>query len=257
MSKPLLVVLKHLCHGMTKYLLLMKRYWQKKKFINNIMKKQMNKTKKKMLKKKYKQPEPRKYEGVFWNGAHGQWWAQKTYPPGHKPRQAYVGCHKVQRKCAELLAQYSECRAPLKRLDRGAQEGNVPRLYAGVFFRKEKKLWVAQATYPPGHKPRQEMVGQSFNSQKAAAQALAKHLNCTLGSLRLRKDGFYRGSLAVKKALKNFRVLQNMWVKKHMIPGEIFHGGVGILELGGSPLYYNCMGNDCTRRVDLHGDAFC
>ena len=101
------------------------------------------------------------------------------------------------------------------------------------------------------------MVGQAFKSQKAAAEALAKHLNVTLGSLRLRKKGFYRGSLAVKKALKNFRVLQNMWVKKHMIPGEIFHGGVGILELGGSPLYYNCMGNDCTRRVDLRGDAFC
>ena len=62
---------------MKKYLLLMKRYWQKKKFINNIIKKQMNKTKKKMLKKKYKQPEPRKYEGVFWNGVDGHWWDRR------------------------------------------------------------------------------------------------------------------------------------------------------------------------------------
>ena len=236
----------------------MKRLWQKKKFINNIMKKQMNKTKKKMLKNEYRQPEPRKYKGVFWRSVHGHWWAQKTYPPGHKPRQAYVGCHKVQRKCAELLARCLKC--PLERLliDRSAQEGNVPRLYQGVFFHAKKKRWMAQATYPPGHKPRQEMVGQNFNSQKAAAAALAKHRNCKLGSLRLQKEGFYRsGSLAVKKALKNFRVLQNMWVKKHMIPGEIFQGGVGIQELGGSLSYYNCMGNDCTRRVDLHGDAFC
>ena len=222
------------------------------------MKKQMNKTKKKMLKKKYfKQPERRKYKGVFWKSAHGHWRAQKTHPPGHEPRQEYVGCHKVQRKCAELLAHSLKCPPKDLLIDRSAREGNVPRLYAGVFFHKAKKRWVAQATYPPGHKPRQEMVGQGFNSQKAAAEALAEHLDVTLGSLRLKKKEFYRGSLAVQKALKNFRVLQNMWVKKHMIPGEIFHGGVGILELGGSPLYYNCMGNDCTRRVDLRGDAFC
>ena len=76
-----------------------------------------------------------------------------------------------------------------------------PRLYTGVFFAKEKKRWIAQATYPPGHKPRQEMVGQGFNSQKAAAEALAKHRNCTLGSLRLNKKATNKN--IQKKAMKD------------------------------------------------------
>ena len=214
---------------MKKYLLLMKKYRQEKKFINNIMKKQ---TKKKKTKK---QPAPRKYKGVFWSSTRGVWFAQKTYPEGHKPRQEYLGCHKDQRKCAELLTS-QKCSLEDLLLDRSAPEGNMPQLYKGVFFRKKKKRWQAQVTHPPGHRPRQEVVGTNFRSQKAAAEALAEHLNVTVQSLRLRKEVFYSGSLAKKKALKNFKVLQNMFVKKNMIPGKIFHGWVGILEFGGSQL---------------------
>jgi hypothetical protein len=76
-----------------------------------------------------------------------------------------------------------------------------PRLYTGVFFAKEKKRWVAQATYPPHTVPRQEMVGQGFNSQKAAAEALAKHRNCTLSSLRLNKKATNKN--IQKKAMKD------------------------------------------------------
>ena len=76
-----------------------------------------------------------------------------------------------------------------------------PRLYTGVFFAKEKKRWIAQATYPPHTVPRQEMVGQGFNSQKAAAEALAKHRNCTLSSLRLNKKATNKN--IQKKAMKD------------------------------------------------------
>ena len=76
-----------------------------------------------------------------------------------------------------------------------------PRLYTGVFFAKKKKRWIAQATYPPHTVPRQEMVGQGFNSQKAAAEALAKHRNCTLGSLRLNKKATNKN--IQKKAMRD------------------------------------------------------
>ena len=146
--------------------------------------------------------------------------AQKTHPKGREPRQEYIGCHVSQRECAELLAKNLKCSSADLLVGRSDPEGRVPRLYKGVFYHIIKKRWIAQITHPAGHKPRQEPLGQGFPSQKAAAKALAEHLGVTLVSLRLKKAEFYTGALASRKALQNFQVLQQVWVKKKMIPGR-------------------------------------
>jgi hypothetical protein len=174
---------------------------------------------KRLNKMKFKQPEPRRYKYVFWNVFAGLWWAQKTNPAGHIPRQTYVGSGQSQKKCAEMMAVALKCTLLDLLLDRRETEGNQPRLYKGVFYHKRKKCWMAQVTHPVGHKPRQEFVGQGFKTQKAAAEALAEHLGQKVSFLRHKKHDFYKGAVAVRRALKNFQVLQKLWVKKKMIPG--------------------------------------
>ena len=65
----------------------------------------------------------------------------------------------------------------------------ITRLYKGVFFVKRKKRWLTTSW----------QTNKGFDSQKAAAEALAKHLNCTLGSLRLNK----KNKNIQKKAMKD------------------------------------------------------
>ena len=220
--------------SMKMHIMLMKRYRQQKKKTAESMKQQkkmnVNGVKKSMKKTQslaarisktpFKQPEPRKFRGVVWNKRIGVWMAVQTHPPGHKPRQEYWGCHSSQAKCAELLAKQLKCSVKDLLLDRNAREGKALRLYKGVFYHVMKKRWMAQVTYPAGHTPRQEIVGQGFSTQKAAAQALAVHLGVDLWALRLKKEEFYRSGMAVRKALGNFKVLQNLFVKKKMIPGR-------------------------------------
>ena len=217
---------------MKMHIMLMKRYRQQKKKTAESMKQQkkmnVNGVKKSMKKTQslaarktqFNQPEPRKFRGVVWNKRIGVWMAVQTHPPGHKPRQEYWGCRSSQAKCAELLAKQLKCSVKDLLLDRNAREGKTLRLYKGVFYHVMRKRWMAQVTYPAGHTPRQEIVGQGFSTQKAAAQALAVHLGVDLGSLRLKKEEFYWSGMADRKALGNFKVLQNLFVKKKMIPGR-------------------------------------
>ena len=185
--------------------------------------------------KKFKQLEPRKYDGVFWKSGLGKWMAQKTNPPGQIPRQEYLGIASKQKQCAEMLAAAKKCSLSDLVTDRAKPgekpEGNKPRLYKGVFYHKQKKHWMAQVTHPPGHTPRQECIGQAFRTQVAAARCLAKHLGVTCSKLRYKKHEFYRAGMACRKALQNFKVLHNLWVKKKMIPGRIISQSLGVAFL--------------------------
>jgi len=182
--------------------------------------------------KKFKQPEPRRYDGVFWKSGLGKWMAQKTNPPGQMPRQEYLGIASKQKQCAEMLAAAKKCSLSDLLIDRAKPgekpEGNKPRLYKGVFYHKQKKHWMAQVTHPPGHTPRQECIGQAFRTQVAAARCLAEHLGVTVSQLRYKKHEFYRAGMACRKALQNFKALHNPWVKKKMIPGRIISQSLGV-----------------------------
>ena len=185
--------------------------------------------------KKFKQPEPRRYDGVFWKSGLGKWMAQKTNPPGQMPRQEYLGIVSKQKQCAEMLAAAKKCSLSDLLIDRAKPgekpEGNKPRRYKGVFYHKQKKHWMAQVTHPPGHTPRQECIGQAFRTQVAAAQCLAEHLGVKTCELRYKKHEFYRAGMARRKALQNFKALLNPWVKKKMIPGRIISQSLGVAFL--------------------------
>ena len=192
--------------------------------------------------KKSDQPEARKYKGVFWNSRLEEWMAQKTFPPGHQPRQAYVGKHKNQKTCAELLARTLKCavnellmdkkrRSGAKRVEQSDREdGSKPRQYRGVFYNTAKKCWQAQLTHPPGHEPRQETMG-SFLTQEAAAKALATRVgHGRTQKMRYKKAEFYKAPMAVEKALRIFQVLHDPWIKKKMIPGVSITRGLFIIQ---------------------------
>ena len=80
---------------------------------------------------------------------------------------------------------------------------------------------MAQVTHPRGHQPRQENVGQSYMTQEAAAKALAAHLGVPTRNLLYKKAEFYKSLVAVMKAMKIFKLLQESWVRRKWIPGKL------------------------------------
>jgi len=182
-------------------------------------------------KKKLSQPEPRRYKGVFWNGALGKWVGQKTNPPGHTPRQQQVCWNKSQKKCAAQLAKaLAKTLEDLLLPGLGPVDRNRARLYKGVTFREEYGTWQAQITMPAGETPRQVTVGQRYSSQKEAATAMCKKMNelkmkvqdeklgkarkWKLSDLTLKKAQVYQGSMAMLGQVKKFKIWNRMFVKR-------------------------------------------
>jgi len=202
------------------------------------VKQNMTKKEKSSWTRRMKQPQARQYRGVIWHKQVGMWMAVRTWPLGHEPRQEFLCFSKSQKKCAEKLAQKKRCSVQSLRIGNassgpGKAEKNTVRLYRGVFYRRQQKVWVAQITHPCGHRPRQEVVGSKYPTQKAAAEAMAKALNklrlkkklsnqgqkVTVGKLRLNKKLIYQGHIAMQQAIKKFKVLNKLFVKKKLFPG--------------------------------------
>ena len=174
------------------------------------------------------QPEPRKYKGVFWKKSLGQWMAQTTNPPGHKPRQQFVSgslCNS-QADSAAVLAKVlkkkvKDLHAPLGIVAQRVEKNTTQR-YRGVIWREEWGGWIAQITLPKRCTPRQITVGGVYSTQVQAAQAMikkmtelkmarpnGKKMKWTLADVKMKKAAVYRGKVAMREQLEKFKIWSN------------------------------------------------